>query len=178
MSLVSRLIQPSGGADLRYSSGADEGSEPGHAAPLLRRPANRPEISFVPSREVHSSKLEISLNVLRRGAEALEEMEQRCKALQSDLDDLTNRARDDRDASDRTIGELQQMAIGLKQAYEDAQHYIADLEGRLAETEATMRSERARAERAEQKADNIGRVARVLEEEILSAFGKFNMTEE
>ncbi|MBE7203120.1 MAG: hypothetical protein INR70_35730, partial [Parafilimonas terrae] len=93
-------------------------------------------------------------------------------------DDLTNRARDDRDASDRTIGELQQMAIGLKQAYEDAQHYIADLEGRLAETEATMRSERARAERAEQKADNIGRVARVLEEEILSAFGKFNMTEE
>ena len=128
------------------------------------------------ARDVEASSprtFEVAFEVLKRGSEALGEMQSRCEELQSALEAVTEQAQRDLEASEHARTEWQQLATAVSEKLEAAH-------GDLEELRQSANSERiradaaiARAEAAERRAFAMEKVATALHDDILAAFGGF-----
>lgn len=116
---------------------------------------------------------EVAFDVLKRGAEALGELQDRCDHLQSELASLSERSRLELETSESARTEWQQLATAMKEKLNETQTRLDEM-NRFAET-ATSRADAAtaRAEAAERRASTMEKVAIALHDDILAAFGGF-----
>lgn len=119
-------------------------------------------------------KFEVAFDVLKRGAEALDELQHRCEELRAEIVALTERSRVELEASERQTREWQQLATVMKAKYEDSQVQLSDMEARAEAAESRAEDAERRAETAELRANRMERTATDLHDEILAVFGNFS----
>ena len=88
-------------------------------------------------------KFEVAFDVLKRGAEALDELQHRCEELRAEIVALTERSRVELEASERQTREWQQLATVMKAKYEDSQVQLSDMEARAEAAESRAGGRRA-----------------------------------
>ena len=118
-------------------------------------------------------KFEVAFDVLKRGAEALDELQHRCEDLRAEIDALSERSRADLEAAEHETREWQQLATVMKAKYEDSRAQLGTMETRAEAAESRAQEVERRVEASEQRANRMERLASDLHDEIIAAFGSY-----
>ena len=140
---------------------------------MLRVFGEKPE-DVALTQENAPRKFEVAFDVLKRGAEALDDLQHRSEELRAEIEAITERSRADLEAAERQTREWQQLATVMKAKYEDAQSQIGELEARVEAAEQEIEDVEHRAAQSEQRAVKMERLATDLHDEIMSAFGSYS----
>ena len=141
---------------------------------MLRVFGEKPEDAGRVQQDGSPRKFEVAFDVLKRGAEALDDLQHRSEELRAEIEAVTERSRADLEVAERQTREWQQLATVMKAKYEDAQSQIAELEARVEAAEQEIEDVEQRAAVSEQRAVKMERLATDLHDEIMSAFGSYS----